>query len=243
MPNDVTLTRVTAHLLNGLVHVPGETISLDGPLLYAAVLERIGEAMFGDPPSNDQLARETAEPDPAVPLAVHRAGGTWCYCVSAGDPVGHHGTSLTHWNKRIDDGLLVPAVQDGAVDMGRQGKVQINSAQYKSYHMPVWTEHVEAIEWYALTEDPQRLAYLLGAHVHHIGRDRGIGSGVVTSWEVETTDEPSNRWLRRPDGSLARPVPVSMLDSYDGPTMVAPYRPPYWLVQHQSLCAVPSDYS
>lgn len=230
--------RVTAHLLQGAAYNPGEVVSLDGPLLYATVLERLGEDYYRTQPSKAELADETANPDPDVPLAVYRAGGTWVYAVSAGEPHGRHGTDLTHWNKRIDDGALVMAVQDGIVDMGRSSKVQINSAQYKSYHMPIWTELVERIVWYALTPDPERLAYLLGAHVHHVGKHRGSGHGVVASWEVEHVEAPDDRWMCRPDGALARPVPLAMLPDWDGPTERAPVRPPYWLVQHVETCAV-----
>lgn len=237
----MTTLRITAELMNGLAYVPGEYISLDGPLLYAVTLERIGHAMFGDPPSKDQLARETAEPDPAMPLDVHRAGDTWCYACSSAETGPHYGTTMTHWNKRIDDGLLVPMVQDGTVDMGRKGKVQINSAQYKSYHMPIWTEHVLELVWYARSAEPQRLARLLGEHVHHIGRHRNTGHGRIIRWEIaEADDAPADRWMWRPDGTLARPVPLAMLgDDYDGPVGHAPYRPPHWLIQHQTMCGVP----
>lgn len=233
-----TPLRVTAHLLNGAVYVPGEYVSLDGPLLYAVTIERLGHRMFGDPPSKDQLAKETAEPDPAMPLAVYRAGDDWCYACSIAEPGEHYGTSMTHWNKRIDDGLLVPMIQDGTVDMGRSTKIQINSAQYKSYHMPVWTEIVDRLVWHAIG-DGDEVQRLLTEHVHHVGKGRGTGHGVVTGWEVEVVDGPEDRWLHREDGSLARPVPVAMLDDYDGPTSQAPYRPPYWLIQHTAICGVP----
>lgn len=240
----MTCTRITAHLLNGISYVPGEMVSLDGPLLYAVTLERMGEEFHRSQPTKEELAQQTTEPDPAMPLSVHRAGGTWVYTVSAGEMVEHHGRTLTHWNKRVDDGLLVAMVQDGIVDMGRSSKVQINSGQYKSYHMPIYDELVERVVWWALTPDPPELARLLREHVHHIGKGRNSGHGVVTRWEVEeVASMRTDRWMwaapEPPAGPIpARPIPVRMLPEWDDPTEIVPVRPPYWLIQHQEECAM-----
>jgi len=227
-----TLVHVTAHLLNGISYVPGEFVSLDGPLLYAAVLERMGEDFHRSQPTKTELARETAEPDEGVPLVVHRTGGTWVYAVSGPEIDGHHGSTLTHWVTRLDDGLLVPAIQDGAVDMGRKTKVQINSAQYKAYRMPIYDELVERLTWTALSPDPERLAWLLGAHVHHVGKKRNTGHGAVVRWEVEEVDGAPDAWMH------GRPLPVEMRPEWDGPVGLAPVRPPYWLIQHEERCAL-----
>lgn len=231
--------RITAHLLNGLSYVPGEVLSLDGPLLYAATLERLGEAFWRTQPAKDDLARQTAEPDPDMPLSVHSDMDTWVYCVSAGEPEEHHGRTLTHWNKRIDDGLLVPMVQDGIVDLGRSSKVQISTGPYKSYHMPIYDELVERVVWHALSSDPDELLRLLQEHVHHLGKGRNSGHGAVLKWDVdEVPDEREDRWMWAEDEVPARPLPVKLLDDWKGATAVMPARPPYWLIQHQELCAV-----
>lgn len=230
--------RVTAHLLNGVSYVPGEIVSLDGPLLYAVMIERLGADFAADPPSKDALAKETAEPDPRIPLAVHHAGRRWIYAVGGAEIDAHHGSTLTHWNKRVDDGALAMAVQDETVDMGRSSRVNISSAQYKSYHMPIYDELVERLHWYALTTDADELRRLLTTHVHHVGKKRNAGHGVVMSWEVEPVDAQPDRWMRRPDGSLTRPIPLAMLPTHGSPTEVAPVRPPYWLMQHEEECAI-----
>src|SRR5690606_24445880 len=75
MPDTI---RVTAHLLTPVAFHPAEGIALDAALLYAVMLEQHEDAYFR-PPDNAEVGRVTAEPHPDMPLAVHRAGGLWCY--------------------------------------------------------------------------------------------------------------------------------------------------------------------
>lgn len=234
----MTLVRVTAHLLHGAAFNPAEAVSLDGPLLSAVMLERHGEAYFTAAPEKAELARLTADPDPDVPFEVYRAGETWIYACSLSEPVGQHGTTLTHWNKRLDDGAAAMLAGDGGLEL-RRGKVPIGGGQYRSHHHPLWTEVVDRLVWYASSPDPQQLAYLLASHVTHVGKKRAHGNGVVSSWEVEeATDVPADRWLWREPGVPARPIPLAMLEGWTGRIEVRGARPPYWLVQHAESCAV-----
>ena len=231
------IVRVTAHLLQGLLWVPGEHLSIDGPLLYAAMVERLGDE-FGRGASQSVIAEATSVPDEMVPLDVWRAGGDqWIYCASDGWPGDEHGVTVTHAHGRVDDGMLVPLIQAGQVE--RRRKVNISAAPYRSTRRPLWTRLVDDVTWHLSTSDPDTLSRLLRRHVHHLGKGRNSGHGVITHWEIETPDAPSDRWLRRPDGSLARPVPLEMLPGWDGPTGTAPFRPPHWIPEHQTLCALP----
>jgi len=226
---------VTAEMLDGVVYVPGEVMSLDGPLLWAATVERLG-TRYGTPPPDDVAAEQTSEPDPGVPLRVYRAGGEWVYMSSAAEFIGDHGADVVHWHKRLDDGLLVPMVQDGAVAMGRRGKVPVNSGPYKAYRMPLWVQTVERLRWHAVTSDPERLKAILCERVLHIGRRRNTGYGAVMAWSVEERDGATDAWMWRDDGRPARPIPVAMMPDYDGPTEHLPVRPPYRLLQHHREC-------
>lgn len=229
--------RITAHLLAGASYHPGEMVSLDGPLLYAVTLERFGEAFF-EPPGATEIARETAEPDPDMPLAVHVTGGRWIYACSLSEPHGHHGTTRLHFNTRIDTEAIQHAMERGEIELGRTTKVQTNSGQYKSMHAPLYIEDVDALVWYAVG-DGDRIRELLESHVHHVGKKRNTGHGAVTHWDVEPWDGPPDRWLWREPDVPARAIPVEMLGrEWVGATAWMSVIPPYWITGREQLCAI-----
>lgn len=229
--------RITAHLAGGLAVNLGEGITIDSPLAYAVLLERGGEAFFDAHPANDELARTSAEPDPALPLAVHREGDLWLYQASLAEVHGHHGTDLRHWNKRFDDALAQAYID--ALDLTRRTKVNTASGEFKAYHQPIYIELVERLVWYAVG-DPEEVRRLLTEHVTHLGKKRNRGCGVVMGWEVEPWEGRPDRWLWQEDGDLARAVPTAMRPGWTGEVAWAGYRPPYWLAAHQTWCAVPT---
>lgn len=51
-------------------------------------------------------------------------------------------------------------------------------------------------------------------------------------------DGPCICWLWRAPGVPARAIPLDMLETWDGETMISGIRPPYWLAAHQVECAV-----
>lgn len=236
----LTPLTITAHMAGPLAYHPGEGIPIDSPLQYAATLEALGEEFFAAHPANDELARLSAEPHPGVPLAVHRHGGAptdWLYCASLAEPEGRHAGQRLHWNKRFDDGLAQRALESGVLTLEKKSKVQINSGEFKSYHMPLFLEHVERLVWYAIGDEAEARR-LLETHVHHLGKKRNTGHGVVVAWEVAPFDGPADRWLWRAPGVPARAIPLGMLEGWEGETMIAGTRPPYWLAAHQMECAV-----
>jgi CRISPR type IV-associated protein Csf3 len=227
--------RITAHMLQPVAFHPAEGLSIDSPLLYALKLEERGEAFF-EPRHNDRLAKETAEPDPRMPLLVHRAGGTWCYAASLAELHGHHGTELAHWNKRLDEAAALAAMERGAVELGKRRKIPTGSGEFKSYHMPLWLEVVDRLVWYAMG-DRDEVLRLLTTHVRGLGRKRNSGHGAVAAWNVEEVDVPPDRWMWRAPVMPARHIPVAMLGEWSGETAWAGYRPPYWLAANQAWCA------
>lgn len=229
---------ITAHMASALAHYPADGLPIDSPLAYAALMEAMGERFFGDAPANDEIARTSAEPHPGVPLAVHRYPGGWIYCASLAEVEGAYGSERLHWNKRFADGLAQRALEAGGLDITRKSKVAINSGEFKSYHMPLYLELVDRLTWYAIG-DADEVRRLLTTHVLHLGKKRNVGHGVVAAWEVEPWEGPSDRWLWREPGVPARAIPMEMLEAWDGETMIAGTRPPYWLAAHQEECAVP----
>ena len=227
--------RIAAHLAGGVAYNPGEGLSIDGPLAWAAALERTGAAAL-DEIEHAELTRLCAEPDPAVPLAVHRAAGFWCYCASFAEVHGGQRTELVHWNKRWDDALAQQAMERGALDLSGRTRVDTGAGEFRSYHMPLYLEYAERLLWYVVG-DRAEVTRLLAAHITHLGKKRAHGHGMVVEWEVLPAGS-ADRWLWRAPGELARPAPLAMLPDWTGATELRGYRPPYWLPQHQAECAV-----
>jgi CRISPR type IV-associated protein Csf3 len=235
---DLTPLVITAHLANAVAYHPAESITLDGPLLYAVTLERLGERMFDAHPPNDVIAAASARPDPAMPLAVHAAGGLWVYTCSLAEPVGHHGTETRHWHSRFDDALAQRVIEAGGLALDRKATVDTATGEFRANRRPLYVEHVEALRWYAVG-DADALARLLTAHVPTLGKKRNVGHGIVAEWEVVPWEGRPDRWLWRDDARTvpARAIPLAMLGGWAGETTIASVRPPYWLHEHQVVCA------
>jgi CRISPR type IV-associated protein Csf3 len=227
---------ITAYIHGSVAFHRGEGLSLDGPLLYHATLEQRGEAFFSAQPTTTELVHLTSVPDDTLGLAIHKAGETWCYGISTAELHGDHGTELHHWNKRFDDDLAGQILDREALT--HLHKVNTGSGALKSYHQPLYCEVVERLVWYALG-DAERLEQLVPKIVS-LGKKRMAGEGRVLWWEVVPVEAPKDRWLWRAPGVLARPVPLSMLPAWDGAQEYCAYRPPYWLPNNQTLCAVPN---
>jgi len=233
--------RVTAHMGAGVAYTPGDGLSLDGPLLYAVVLERRGHDYFARPDPDDIVATDTAHPDPAMPLAVHGdpAAGRWCYRVSGATIDGPHGEELLHWHKRFDEALAGWLDDEAAID-DRRRRVPSNTGEFMAYRMPIYLQLAERIHWYAVGHPAETLR-LLETHVRHIGKKHSSGHGLVVGWEVEGIPEDRSLW--GPDGAPTRTIPIELAgDAADwgAETAWTGFRPPYWLPANQALCVVPA---
>ena len=174
-----------------------------------------------------------------MPLAVHRAGGTWCYAASLAELYGHHGTELVHWNKRLDEAAALALVERGSLELGKRRKIPTNSGEFKAYHKPLWVEVVDRLVWYAVG-DADEVRRLLTTHVRGLGKKRNSGHGAVAEWTVEEVGMPADRWMWRPNGEPVRAIPTRMLDGWTGETAWLGFRPPYWLAANQTWCAAPA---
>lgn len=231
--------KITAHIHGPVAFNRAEGIAIDSPLAWAAAVQRLGEAFYDRSPDNDELARISATPDPDIPLAVHEAGGLWCYAASLAQIDGDHGTEVTHWNKRFDQKLAGYALEAGLLSEKRL-KVNLGSSEFKSYHQPLYEEVVERLVWHVIG-DPDRLRAML-PRIRGLGKKRNTGHGRVLKWDVEPHDGPDDAWMWR-DEQPSRAIPLVMLDDWQGETMWAGFRPPYWLPSNQAECAVPEAVS
>lgn len=229
--------KITAHMMSGVAMNLAEGLSLDGPLLWAVVLDRHGDDALRASPSAAEIEEETATPDPNMPLAVHGdPAGTWCYAVSHADLVGHVGSDVVYWHKRFDDAMAAVALERGALDMGRRRTIQTGSGEFRAYRMPLYLEVVERLEWYAIG-DAAGIHDLLERHIRHLGKKHARGHGAVIAWDVEPWSGPRDRWLWSEPGVPARPTPLALINDWPGETVYAAFRPPAWVPNNQAVCA------
>lgn len=90
--------------------------------------------------------------------------------------------------------------------------------------------HVTTVRWLVSTPDPDRLLALL-QRITHLGKLRAHGCGELGgAWVVvpAAADTPPARALVTEDGLAARPLPISVLESWDGGPQRLAVLPPYW---------------
>jgi CRISPR type IV-associated protein Csf3 len=208
--------RITARM--GSPVVGDFTLPIDGVLYYHAMRERYGPQILTGC-GQDHSLQVTGV---SLPILRHEEHGPgWYYAASFAQwPVFAQGS--THWNKRIPlDKLDYLAEQRGRID--------VKSARYKAYHMPVWYRHAPCIVWYTVAE-PEWLFRMLG-FCTHLGKKTDQGWGEVMEWSV---DEVASDWsVRDSSGRLMRAIP-----SPEG-RMLHGFRPSYWLPKNQATCLVP----
>lgn len=222
----------------GVAFLPGEGISIDGPLAYACVAEYSPEKLASCP-SPVLIHEQTIFPGARLPLSVFGdPEGIWLYQCSLGKLIDHHGTEQTHWVKRFDQDMASCCHDQIKI----RKKINIGSGEFKAYYMPCFRELVEAIEWRCVG-DPEEAIRLLRRHIRGIGSKVGSGVGRVYHWEVEALPEPeAESWLWRSPGELARPVPVELLPpDFIGDVQIRGYRAPYWLTSRHTVCGVPGQ--
>lgn len=206
--------KVTATLRCGVVanrHLP-----LDGILLYAAMRERHGPQLLTTPGAVPDLEMEP------LPLARLNEGPEWYYAASFAAWPETMAEGRDYWNKRFDQ------ARSDLVDFaGRRGRVLVEQARYKSYHMPVFYRHALEVSWYVVG-DGAELERLL-APMMHIGKKASQGWGRVIGWEIVPC---SHDWSVRRAGRLMRSIPAR-----DG--ILYGIRPPYWLPANQVPCRLP----
>jgi CRISPR type IV-associated protein Csf3 len=209
--------RITAALQTPVIsdaHLP-----IDAVLYYTAMRERYGCQEYTEA-GQDHSVRV-----PGVQLPLRRVDGhgpDWYYAASFARWSGL-AEGQDHWNKRVDESLC------HLIDFGgRRGRIDIASAEYKSYHMPIYYRHALQVHWYAVghAESIRSLLRFSG----HLGKKTSQGWGSVLDWRVEPW--PDDWSLRGASGELMRAIP-----SNEG--VLTGFRPSYWLPKNQRRCLLP----
>lgn len=205
--------RITAHLRTPVIS--DASLPIDGPLLFQAM-----RATYG--PQDITLPGALTVPLVDLPLEKRGTGDQWYYAASFAQWEGTVAEGTDHWNKRFDNEY------SGLVDFrNKRGKVIVEQGRYKAYHMPVFYRHALTVHWYAVG-DIAEVSGLLRTLLH-IGKKTSQGWGRV-KWLV--TPWPDDWSVYGPDGQLMRAIPADT-------GILAGYRPPYHLPEHQTVCQMP----
>lgn len=197
--------KVTARLLDGRIATTDLALPLDSILAYAWIAKNRPDLLET---SKSGIGEIFYAP---LPLKRREAEGEWFWACSfaCGEPVQEQ---TRHWHKRFDSQL-----SEEYVDFqGRRGKVNIGSAQYKNYRMPITVFLIPELSWY-LVGDLEEVKALL-EDITAIGKKTSQGYGKIRKWVVEP-------WLE--DLSHLRAMPDPEGDDIWG------IRPPYWAPQNQ----------
>jgi CRISPR type IV-associated protein Csf3 len=217
--------RVVAFPSAPIVCLPHEGLPLDGILSYAAGREQLGEDFYHLDPRTDYVPID-------LPLEKRGAGERWFWAASFALWGDEAAEGTDHWNKRFDDQRAETFADFG----GRKAQVVTSQGRFRSYHMPVPTFSVGRMEWFAVGDGEEVRRLLAG--VTHVGKKTSQGFGRIREWQVEEAAEDWSVWK---DGRLTRAVPTGSPE-LAGATLydlrLCGFRPPYWLPQHQTACAV-----
>lgn len=185
--------RVTARLRTGVV--TDCFFPLDGILLYQACRMQLGDQDATLP------GGATHADSVSMPLQVIRPGQPdWYYACSWAQPRPWWlAEGRDYWNKRFDANL------SDLVDFGkRRGRVIVEQARYKAYHMPIFYRVADRVCWYCVGD--QALIAALLSTLTHVGKKAAQGWGRVIEWTVTPIAEDWSTWR---DGRLTRGVPES----------------------------------
>ncbi len=185
--------------MDGRVATTDGYLALDG-ILAMAWIRKYRPELVGQPPDFDNFV------EAELPLEKRGECDDWywacsfaCFEVLKED--------RRYWHKRFDQDLGEQYIDFN----GRRGSVNVKSAQYKNYRIPLNYILIPKIEWYAVG-DKAEIEILL-QYITHIGKKPSQGFGRVREWTVEEWPE---------DLSWLRPIPDPNGDDF------AAIRPPYW---------------
>jgi len=206
--------KVTAKMMTGQVATTDGYLALDGILAYVWMKENHPELMDADAGKNNPIII----PDD-LPIAKRGAGDDWYYACSFAcyTPLKE---TRRYWHKRFDAQLAEEYVDFG----NRRGKVNVRSAQYKNYRIPLNILLIPEITWY-LVGDKAEVERMVN-QITHIGKKASQGLGLVREWTVESIEE---------DLSWLRPIPDENGDDFIS------IRPPYWYHGHMRKVRWPDD--
>ena len=204
----------------GQLCMPERPIALDA-LLAAAVAMR-----DNIPPP---LTRDDVQ-EIDIPVQRSDCGRYWLVSQAVCDVEVY---ALRYLNKRA------PVEQYQTIGSLKITRVDIGAGVNKSYRIPMETMYPSdgLLTWWCLG-DADAVRELL-ALIHHLGKKRSVGMGIVQRWTVE----PCETWPGFPvmrDGFPLRSLPIDTRGlSPNAEQGYAVLSPPYWRHEKEELCALP----
>jgi len=231
LPESFRPLQVTAWLRTGVVS--DELLSLDGVLYAQLCRDNLGAEEVSIPGGNHELLIDRAE----MPLAIRERNGEWYYACSFAQPrIWWKSEAQDHWNKRFD-----LAESDVINFQGKRGAVNVQSARYRAYHMPIYYCITNRVYWYCVG-DAEMIKYLLST-LTHLGKKCSQGWGRVIRFDVENIKKD---WSEYKDGLPMRALPTTKDEllsiGKNGAAFKARYcgfRPSYYIKSNQTLCLMP----
>jgi len=206
--------KITAYPRCGII--ADAYLPIDGILFYAAMRQLHGPQMLSTPGHVPDIEY------PTLPLGIREEHGEWFYAASFAQ-WDAYADGQEHWNKRFD------MAQSDLIDFaGRRGRVIVEQARYKSYHMPMFYRHALSVSWYVVG-DRAGVSDLLST-MTHIGKKAAQGWGRINEWEVNQVGKDWSTY--DDDGNLMRSIPAAQ-------GIVYGIRPSYWLRENQVTCQMP----
>jgi CRISPR type IV-associated protein Csf3 len=205
--------KVTAKMMTGQVATTDGYLALDGILAYVWMRENHPELIGTMITDFDEMLLSE------LPIEKRGTGDDWYYACSFAcyTPLKE---TRRYWHKRFDAQLA-----EEYVDFeNRRGKVNVRSAQYKNYRIPLNILLIPEITWY-LVGDKAEIERMVN-QITHIGKKASQGLGLVREWTVESIEE---------DLSWLRPIPDENGDDFIS------IRPPYWYHGHMRKVRWPDD--
>ena len=170
--------KITAVLQTGQVATTDGYLPLDSILAAEWIRRRHPEVYYAPkrPGEPQGTGEDLIEAELPFERRDHLGPEYWYYACSfnRGTKLGE---TVVYWHKRFDDHL------ERYLDFGkRRGRVNVKSAQYKSYRMPLVVMLFDRLEWYAVG-DLEAVRDLCRG-ISHLGKKPAQGYGAVERWTV-----------------------------------------------------------
>ena len=217
----MTPLKISCELLSPVV---GDSLQLDSMLIWELSF-RMGLA--------DKITRDISlkdEKEIPIPLSKRKINDTFVWCVS--DPICKlKGIDVVKYTKRFptDDANLLREKD--------KKSLLIASGNYKAAFNALQTMNIEKIVWFA--HGDRRECHKLLKKITAIGKNRNMGFGKVSGFEIEVIDEDHSI---ESNGVLMKTVPSEYVYSkklsgyrlsYGG------HKPPYWQPDNYREVAIP----
>ena len=222
--------KVTAFLSAGIAVFDDWSPDL-ASLLEWLILD--GRGMASPNPSAQDVEASRPVVDQHMPLTKGIVGAEW-YWQTSSPCYTYRNESISKFRKRWAPGIDSPSPNWGK----RKAKWDTSQGAEKAYDLPLFVRIPPTITWYCNGDRDEIESLLQGCT--GLGKKRAHGYGQVNRWEVE---EIGNDWhLFGPNGELMRPIPIAALPTDRSVGFAIRdwgWRPPAWLSDNKTRCAMP----